>query len=80
MIVISAMIDGRTGPKASMLSEKYKREHCHCLCLKETNREPDLARPKITGMTLIAERHYIRYGRAILIRNDLKVKSASVWE
>ena len=35
---------------------------------------------KITGMTLIAERPHIKYGRAILIRSDLKVTGVSVWE
>ena len=63
-----------------MLSEMCKREHCHCLCLQETHRAQHLARPNITGMTLIAERPHIKYGSAILIRSDLKVKSVSVWE
>ena len=56
------------------------KEHCHCLCLKETHRAPHLARPKIPGMTLIAERPHIKYGSAILIRSDLKVKGVSAWE
>ena len=41
---------------------------------------PHQARPKITGMTLIAERPHIKYVSAILIRSDLKVKRVSVWE
>ena len=44
------------------------------------NRAPHLARPKIHGRTLIAERPHINYGSAILIRSDLKVKDISVWE
>ena len=56
------------------------REHCHCLCLQETHRVQHLARPKIPGMTLIAERPHIKYGCTILIRSDLKVKGVSVWE
>ena len=31
-------------------------------------------------MTLIAERPHIKYGSAILMRNDLKVKCVYVWE
>ena len=57
-----------------------KREHCHCLCLLETHRVPHHARPKITGMTFVAERPHIKYGNIILIRSDLKVKGVSVWE
>ena len=80
MTVISANIEGLTASKACMLSEMCKREHCHCLCLQETHTAPYLARSKITGMTLVAERHHINYGSAILIRSDLQVKSISVWE
>ena len=63
-----------------MLSEICKREHCHCLCLQGTHIAPHLTRPKITGMTLVAERPRIKYGSAILIRSDLKVKGVYVWE
>ena len=80
LTVISANIEGLTASKASMLSEMYKREHCHSLCIQETHRAPRLARPKMPGMTLIAERPHIKYGSAILIRSDLKVKDVSVWE
>ena len=80
LTVISANIEGLTASKASMLYEKCKREHCHCLCLQETRRAPHLARPNIPGMPLIAERPHIKYGSAILIRSDLKVKGISVWE
>ena len=31
-----------------------KREHCHCLCIQKTHRGPHPARPKRTGMTLVA--------------------------
>ena len=78
--VISANIEGLTASKASMLPEMCKREHWHCLCLQETHIATHLARPKIPGMTLIAERSHIKYGSAILIRSDLKVKGVSVSE
>ena len=81
LTVISAIIEGLTAYKASMmLSEMCKRKHRNSLCLQETHRAPHLARSKIPGMTLIAERLHIKYGSAILIRSDLKVKGVSVWE
>ena len=80
MTVISANIEGLISSKASMLSEMCKREHSYCLCLQETHRAPHLARSKTTGMTLVAEQPHIKYGSAILIRSDLKVKGVSVWE
>ena len=67
MTVISANIEGLTASKASMLPEMCKREHCHCLCLQKTHRAPHFARPKITGMTLVAELPHIKYGSAVLI-------------
>ena len=80
MSIISAKTEGLPTSKASMPSEMCKREHCHCLCLQETHRAPHLVRPNKAGMTLISERPHIKYGSAILIRNDLKVKSLYVWE
>ena len=78
LTVISANIEGLTAIKASILSEMCKDKHCHCLCLQETHRAKDKARPKIPGMTLVAERPHNKYGSAVFIRNDLKVKSISV--
>ena len=51
-----------------------KRECCHCLCLQETHRSTNVLRPKTAGMSLVVERPHNKYGSAILIRNDLKVK------
>ena len=74
LTVISANIEGLTAAKASILSEMCKRECCHYLCLQETHRSTNLPRPKIAGMSLVVERPHTKYGSAILIRNDLKVK------
>ena len=63
-----------------MLSEMWKREYGQCLCRQETHRAPHFAKPKITGITLVAERSYIKYGSAIFIRSDLKVNGVYVWE
>ena len=74
LTVIFANIEGRTAVKASILSEMCKRECCHYLCLQETYRSTNLPKPKIAGMSLVVERPHNKYGSAILIRSDLKVK------
>ena len=43
------------------------------MCLQETHRPTNLLRPKIAGMSLLAECHHNKYGSVILIRDDLKV-------
>ena len=74
LTVTSANIEGLTAAKSSILSHMCKRECCHCLCLQETHRSTNLPRPKIAGMLLVVERPHNKYGSAILIQNDLKVK------
>ena len=44
------------------------------LCLQETHRSQTQARPRIPGMSLVAERPHKKYGSAVFIREDLKVK------
>ena len=78
LTVISANIEGLSAVKASMLSDLCKEQHCHCLCLQETHRDARKAWPRIPVMTLITERPHDKYGSAIFIRDDLKVKSISV--
>ena len=55
LTVISANIEGLTASKVSILSEMYKRERGHCLCLQETHKPTNLSRPKIAGMSLVVE-------------------------
>ena len=76
LTVISVYIEGLSAVKASMLSDLYKEQHC--LCLQETNRGARKARHINPGMTLVAERPHTKYGSAIFIRDNLKVKSISV--
>ena len=76
--MISANIEGLSVVKGSMLSDLSKEQYCHCLCVQETHRSERKVRPKIPGMTLVAERPHDKYGSAIFIRDDLKVKSISV--
>ena len=47
-----------------------------CIVHSNHNRPTNLSRPKIAGMSLVAERPHNKYGSAILIREDLlKVKN-----
>ena len=74
LTVIYANIEGLTAAQASILSEMCKRECCNCICLQETHRSTNLPRLKIAEMSLVVERPHNKYGSAILIRNNLKVK------
>ena len=74
--MITANIEGLSAVKVAMLSDLCKEQHC--LCIKETHRGARKARPRIPGMTVVAKRPHNKYGSAIFIRDDLKVKSISV--
>ena len=78
LTVICANIEGLSAVKASMLSDLCKRQYYHCLCLQKTHRGERKARHEIPGMALVAERPHDKYGSAIFIKDDLKVKSISV--
>ena len=80
LTVIPANIEGLTAVKASMLSVMCKDNHCQCLCLQETHRSQTQARPRSPGMSLVAERPHNKYGSAVFIRDDLKVKGISICE
>ena len=87
MTVISANVEGLSANKASILSEVCKIQHCHCICLQETHRAKDQAqaRPKIPGMTLVAERPHNKHGSSVFVssvfvRDGLKVNIISVCE
>ena len=80
MTVMSTNIEGLTTSKASILSAMCKEQHCHSLCLKETHRSKDQARPKLSGMALVAERPHNKHGSSVFIREGLKVNNISVCE
>ena len=80
MTVISANVERLTASKASILSVMCKEQHCHCLCLQETHRSKDQARPRIPGMALVAERPHNKHGSSVFIRDGLKVNNISVCE
>ena len=48
------------------------------LCLQETHRSKDKARPWIPGMELVAERPHKKHGSSVFIRDGLKVNNISV--
>ena len=78
--VISANVEGLTASKASIIAVMRKEQHCHCLCLQETHRSKDHARPRIPGMALVAERPHNKHGSSVFIRDGLKVNNISVCE
>ena len=80
MTVISANVEGLSANEASILSELCKMQHCYCLCLQETHRSKYQARPKIPGVTLVAERPHNKHGSSVFVRDGLKVNSFSVCE
>ena len=80
MTVIYANVECLTASKASILSVMCKEQHCHCLCLKETHRSKDQARPRLPGMALVAERAHNKHGSSVFIRDGLKVNNISVCE
>ena len=61
-----------------MLLDFCKEQHYHCLCFQETHRGVRKARPRIHRMTPVAQRPHDKYGSAMFIIEDLKVKSISV--
>ena len=77
LTVISSNIEGLSAVKASMLSDLFNEQHCNCLCLQETDIGARKVRPRIPGMTLIAELPHDKYGSAIFIGDDLKLNSIS---
>ena len=80
LTVISANIEGLIAVHASMLSVMCKDKHCQCLFLQDTHRSQTQARPRIPGMSLLAERPHNTYGSAGSIRDDLKVNGISICE
>ena len=80
MPVIFANVDGLTASKASILSVMCKEQHCHFLCLQETHRSKDQARPNIPGISLVDECPHNKHDSSVFIRDGLKVNNISVCE
>ena len=75
--IISSNIEGLTGTKQDLLADICVKNDCYILCLQETHRGPTRFRPRITGMSLIAEIPHDQYGSAIFVRNGLIVDKSS---
>ena len=71
LIVISPNIEDLSANKASILSERCKKEHCHF-------GSSDYAMARIANMTLVAESLHNKYGSAVFIKKDLKVNGIYV--
>ena len=69
--IISSNIEGLTGTKQDLLADLCIKNNCDILCLQETHRGSSRIRPRIAGMTLIAEIPHDQYGSAIFARNGL---------
>ena len=78
LTIISANVEGFTAVQAGLLSGMCKVGNCHCLCLQETHIHSVHARPKVPGMTLIAERPHKKHRYAIFVRDDPNVNSVSI--
>ena len=78
--VISENIEGLTYNKASILSELCKDKHYQFICLQETHRAKDQARPSIHGMALVAKHPHNKHGSSVFVGDGLKVNSISICE
>ena len=78
MTIISANVEGLTASKSSILSVICKDQHCHCLCLQETHRSKNQARPGCSGMALVAKSPHNKHGISVFIIDGLKVNNISV--
>ncbi|XP_071480569.1 uncharacterized protein [Diadema antillarum] len=76
--IISSNIEGLTGAKQDLLADLCTKHSCDILCLQETHRGPSRVRPRISGMTLIAERPHDQYGSAVFLRNGLSADKISI--
>ena len=54
--------------------QRCARESVVIACVFKKHTDPPISRPKIAGMLRVVERPHNKYGSAILIRSDLRVK------
>ena len=75
MTVISLNIEGLSAAKEDLIAKMCLKHTCSVLCLQETHRGPQSHRPKVNGMTCIAELPHDKYGSAIFVKERTTVKS-----
>ena len=78
MSIISSNIEGLSGAKQELLADLCITTNCDILCHQETHRGPTRAIPRVSGMTLIAERPHDPHGSAIFARNGLDANKSSL--
>ena len=54
-MVMSINIEGMSAAKQQVLAEICQRQKCDVLCVQETHRGETAVRPRIRGMSLVAE-------------------------
>ena len=77
LMVMSINIEGMSAAKQQVLAEICQRQKCDVLCVQETHRGETAVRPRIRGMSLVAEIPHEQYGSALFIRNDAVFESFS---
>ena len=77
LTVTSINIEGMSAAKQQLLAELCEKQKCDDLCVQETHRGLKAIRPKIRGMSLVAEIPHEQYGSAIFVRNNCICDSTS---
>ena len=75
MTVISLNIEGLSAAKEDLIAKMCFKHKCSVLCLQETHSGPQSHRPKVNGMTCIAELPHDKYGSAIFVKEGTTVES-----
>ena len=70
MTVISLNIEGLSAAKEDLIAKMCFKHKCSVLCLQETRCGPQSYRPRVNGMTCIAELPHDKYGSAIFVKEE----------
>ena len=73
--VISLNIEGPSAAKEHIIAKMCFKHKCCVLGLQETHCEPQSYRPRVKGMTCIAELPHDKYGSAIFVKEETTVES-----
>ena len=73
--VITFNTKGLSSEKEHLLGKIACDQQQHAICLQETHPGPNQSRPKIAGMTLVAERPQEKYRSTVLVKDGLTVTS-----
>ena len=73
--VISLNVEGLSAAKEDLIAKMCFKHKCSVLCLQETHCGPQSYRPRVNGMTCIAELPHDKYGSAIFVKGGTTVES-----